>query len=68
MGQQIRHPGVKFDAGANRLVLKSARTGLYQAVLADPRRYNKSLVFEELAKNAIDMVKGDFELAKDAAR
>lgn len=49
------------------LYCRSARIGLYQTVLADPRSYNKSLVFEELAKNAIAMARDDFALAKDAA-
>lgn len=50
------------------LYCRPARIRLYQAVLADPRSSNKSLVFEELAKIAIEMARDDFELAKGAAR
>ncbi len=49
------------------LYCRPARIGLFQAVLADPRHYEKSPVFEALVKNAIEMARGDVELAKDAA-
>ena len=44
---------------------KRTRIGLFQAVMADPRRYEKSLAFNELATNAIEMAQGDVKLTKD---
>jgi hypothetical protein len=49
------------------LFCRSARIGLLHAVMADPRRYEKSSVFEALAENAIESARADVDLVKDAA-
>jgi len=48
------------------LYCRSARIGLLQAVLADPRTYEKTPAFDALAKNAVEMAKSDIGLAKSA--
>ncbi|WP_402721378.1 hypothetical protein [Janthinobacterium rivuli] len=47
------------------LYCRSARIGLFQTVMADPRQYEKSPFFDAYAKNIIEMVREDVELAKD---
>lgn len=49
------------------LYCRSARIGLLQAVMTDPRRYEKQPVFDALAESAIAMARADVELAKDVA-
>ncbi|MCC7701426.1 hypothetical protein IGS59_04180 [Janthinobacterium sp. GW460P] len=47
------------------LYCRPARIGLFQAVMADPRHYEKSPFFDAFAKNIIEMARHDVELAKD---